>query len=413
MAVEPLLRTLLETALAASVAITLVMAVRVPLRRRLGAVAAYALWACVPIAACAVLVPARVAPVEWAALAGGMAVAGVATPVALPAPALGASLALALWALGAVLMALRLRGQQARFVRSLGPLSDLGEGVFVAAASHGLPATIGVLRPRIVLPADFAQRYNGQERALILLHERQHIRRGDLAANLVAALLRCLHWFNPLVHYAARCHRLDQELACDQGVIARRPAARRRYGEAMLKACLDDAPLPLGARWPGRHPLQQRIAQLARAKPSRGQRGLAAALVAACITCVGLASWAAQPARPAQEVESGPPPAPPATPWHDPPPQYPPEAARQHVEGEVMLLLDVAADGTVTMAKVEHAEPAGVFDQAAIEAAKKWKFTPTVRNGRAVPDRVRVPVSFRIDDAPDPASPAATAPAGA
>ncbi|MGD3580303.1 M56 family metallopeptidase, partial [Xanthomonas citri pv. citri] len=42
-------------------------------------------------------------------------------------------------------------------------------------------------------------------------HERLHLRRGDLYANLLAALLLCIGWCNPLMHLAWRAFRLDQE----------------------------------------------------------------------------------------------------------------------------------------------------------------------------------------------------------
>lgn len=62
-----------------------------------------------------------------------------------------------------------------------------------------------------------------------------------------------------------------------------------------------------------------------------------------------------------------------------------------------MLLVDVAADGSVTDVEVERAEPAGVFDAAAVAAARQWRFQPAMEEGRAVPGRVRVPVDFRAD----------------
>lgn len=48
--------------------------------------------------------------------------------------------------------------------------------------------------------------------------------------------------------------------------------------------------------------------------------------------------------------------------------------------------------------EVERAQPAGVFDAAAVEAAWKWQFNPETQDGQPVPGRVRVPVEF----APDP-----------
>ena len=78
------------------------------------------------------------------------------------------------------------------------------------------------------------------------------------------------------------------------------------------------------------------------------------------------------------------------------PPAYPKLAVDQKLSGKVVLLVDVAADGSVTAVVVEHSEPAGVFDASAVEAARQWKFNPSQKDGKAVAGRVRVPVDFRI-----------------
>ena len=76
------------------------------------------------------------------------------------------------------------------------------------------------------------------------------------------------------------------------------------------------------------------------------------------------------------------------------PPQYPKAALDQRIGGMVSLVVDVAADGSVAGARVERSQPAGVFDAAALQAVKAWKFTPLVKDGRAVPGRIRVPIRF-------------------
>ena len=77
------------------------------------------------------------------------------------------------------------------------------------------PAVLGFLRPRIVTPDGFQTHFTPQEQAAILTHERVHLARQDARINALAALLRCLCWFNPLIHLGARWLRIDQELACD------------------------------------------------------------------------------------------------------------------------------------------------------------------------------------------------------
>ena len=294
---------LLEATLASTLAILLVMTLRVPLRRHLGAAAAHAVWLCVPLVCVAILLPGRQAETQWA-----LPLVAVLPPV--PLAAAGEAKPLAPWSswlfwswcAGAILTAGRLVLQQRRFVRGLGPLAPAAPDVLHARTCEGLPAAYGVLRPRIVVPADFHTRYTDAERALVLCHERLHIQRGDLIGNLLAALLRSLFWFNPLMHLAARLHRLDQEFACDAAVIARHPGERRRYGEAMLKAHLAGTPLPAGCHWTYRHPLKERIAMLKHPLHSRARRFAAAVLVMSTVAGTGMAAWAAQPAAQTQAV---------------------------------------------------------------------------------------------------------------
>ena len=151
--------------------------------------------------------------------------------------------------------------------------------------------------PRIVVPADFDERYTESERALVLEHERAHIRAWDVQINAMVAFLQCLNWFNPLFHYARALFRVDQELACDERVMQRNANARRTYAEAMLKTQLAARAVPLGCYWPplGANALKQRIAMLARPKPAPQKRAMGAALCAATVLAAGLAAWAAQP----------------------------------------------------------------------------------------------------------------------
>ena len=295
MGVDPF-PVLAEATLAASLAILLVLALRRPVRAALGAGAAYALWLCVPVALAAVLLPRDAAaplalPVAWQVVP-----AAAAVPVEPQAGWSWREALAPLWLAGALVSAAWLGRQQRRFRRALGPLRRRTDGLYQSAmATAGLPAVAGVLRPRILLPEDFERRYTAQEQQLVLEHERAHVRRGDLLANALAALLRCLFWFNPLLAFAQARFRLDQELACDARVIARHPRARRQYGEALLKTQFHELPLPLGCHWQARHPIRERIDMLRRPVPSPLQWMAATLLALALSAAAGYTAWAAQP----------------------------------------------------------------------------------------------------------------------
>jgi len=53
----------------------------------------------------------------------------------------------------------------------------------------------------------------------ILLHELAHYKRKDLFYNFLATLAALIHWFNPLVWFAAKKMRCDREIACDAYVM--------------------------------------------------------------------------------------------------------------------------------------------------------------------------------------------------
>ncbi|MCX6130820.1 MAG: energy transducer TonB [Proteobacteria bacterium] len=55
-------------------------------------------------------------------------------------------------------------------------------------------------------------------------------------------------------------------------------------------------------------------------------------------------------------------------------PQYPQEAAEQHLEGFVTLSFVVAADGSVQQLKVVESVPPAIFDSAARTAVARWTF---------------------------------------
>ena len=297
---------LIEATLATSVAMLAVLALRKPFRAAFGAATSHAAWSAVPIALLATLLPAAEADVATAPLAVIRAPIRMLVTEAPPSsmPDIAASACIA-WLLGCVAFAAFLCWQQRRFMRGLGKIADRGDGLLLADTVAGLPAAVGVWNARIVMPADAMSRYDTVERSLMLAHEREHIARGDLLANAFVAMLRCLFWFNPLVHVAARRFRDDQELACDARVIARHPQSRRAYGEAMLKTQMATSMLPLGCHWGQSHPLKERIEMLKQPLPSSVRSAAGRGMVIAILLVSGYAAWAAQPDAPVAAASKG------------------------------------------------------------------------------------------------------------
>ena len=81
-----------------------------------------------------------------------------------------------------------------------------------------LLVTWGVVRPKVLLPAD-ALDWPDDRIRIVLGHELAHIRRSDWLVQMAAELLRAVYWFNPLVWIARRRLRLESEQACDDAVL--------------------------------------------------------------------------------------------------------------------------------------------------------------------------------------------------
>lgn len=98
------------------------------------------------------------------------------------------------------------------------------------------PAVTGLIRPLLLLPANFPRGFNDAEARLILLHELTHVKRRDLPVNWLICVLQSMHWFNPLLWFAFARMREDREAACDAQVLSLGQTDRRSdYGHALLK----------------------------------------------------------------------------------------------------------------------------------------------------------------------------------
>lgn len=78
------------------------------------------------------------------------------------------------------------------------------------------------------------------------------------------------------------------------------------------------------------------------------------------------------------------------------PPQYPYAAKRHHVEGEVVVRMLVTSRGEPIRLSIDRSDPPGVFDKAALSAAKRWKFRPGRFQGKAVDTWVLLPFKFEL-----------------
>lgn len=82
------------------------------------------------------------------------------------------------------------------------------------------PLTYGIFHPVILMP-ETMEWGNEKQLECVLLHEYMHIRHWDILLKLAAALVLCVHWFNPMVWLCYLLLNRDIELACDEAVVGR------------------------------------------------------------------------------------------------------------------------------------------------------------------------------------------------
>jgi TonB family protein len=79
---------------------------------------------------------------------------------------------------------------------------------------------------------------------------------------------------------------------------------------------------------------------------------------------------------------------------HQVAPKYRKEARKKHVEGVVLLRMGIAKDGSTHDIEVIHGDR--LLVNAAIEAVRQWRFTPTTLNGQPVDAPTEIEVAFRL-----------------
>lgn len=253
------------------------------------------------------------------------------------------------------------------------------------------PAAVGFLSPEVVLPG-WVLEMGGEERRLVLLHEREHARVMDPA--MIAsgwALLVLLPW-NLLLWWQFRRLRQAVELDCDLRVV-RRTRDRRGYGRVLLEAARHarEGSVPVVAG--GESFVGDRIRSLVDGtppfRPLRAVSGFTALVCAAVLTATvpsprAASAWSKQAvmdrlmnqnqprdlsrealtlanrdevARAVAEL-------------------HPDDLRERGVGGTVHMLVHVRPDGGVDETMVQRSTGRPALDRAAREAALRMEFEP-------------------------------------
>jgi TonB family protein len=310
-----------------------------------------------------------------------------------------------LW-LGIGLMRLRAIVSRASDDEALVPVSsELMRTLGVSAAvkvSDDLdgPATVGIRRPLVLVPRRVLELPAAVQRAIVC-HELVHVQRRDWLRTIAEEVWRSLLWFHPHARMIAAKLSLAREMVVDETTI-RITRDRRAYAEALL-ACSDPQPHVMGVTpFIGRRTLRQRIALIAEETPMSTYRARAAAALSLIVT-IGATAAAVDrvPMFATLDAQSV---------VHKPgkgvtlpevvkevKPAYTARAMQEKVQGSVWLLCVVNESGDISDVTVTRSlDTEFGLDQAAIDAARQWKFKPGRKDGKPVPVQITIELTFTL-----------------
>ncbi len=147
------------------------------------------------------------------------------------------------------------------------------------------PSVFGFFHPRILFPPDLLGRLTAGELRQVVIHEMEHLRRGDDWTNLVQKLALVLFPLNPSLFWVERRLCAERELACDDSVL-RSSCGRKSYAICLTRLAeyartRRALSLALGA-WERRPELVRRVDRILQ-RPGEGMCGRRAAALTACL----------------------------------------------------------------------------------------------------------------------------------
>jgi len=282
----------------------------------------------------------------------------------------------------------------------------------IAQSSHiHSPILIGLFQQILVLPEDFETLYTTEQQQLIISHEVCHFSQHHMWTNQLALTLLALFWFNPLTWRAYTAFRQDQEHACDQAVLSQKETQSRvQYCKALVLTAENSPPnaftllnFKSSFKQNGeQHFMFNRIEQIKQMSKELSTKctiakvaKLSLVTLVSSSLLVGVSYAGSQMMQetktevPKEEIQ--------VRPTHRIEPKYPIQAAKEGIEGSVVLKFDVEGDGSVSHISVVNGKPANTFDKTAVTALKQWRYQAT----GSVSKNLLVQLDYVLSDSSD------------
>ncbi|GIO48423.1 M56 family metallopeptidase [Paenibacillus azoreducens] len=142
---------------------------------------------------------------------------------------------LGIWMVGCLAMLYRYFFAYFRFKKQAiqsSPIDRIGDLKVVVSDDVHSPMLIGFIKPTIVMPN---ANINEEDYQLALQHEWIHYKQRDVWIKLMAVLVNCLHWFNPVSYLALANISEACEYAVDEQITkGLKTAEKKRYSEMIL-----------------------------------------------------------------------------------------------------------------------------------------------------------------------------------
>ena len=259
------------------------------------------------------------------------------------------------------------------------------------------PMLFGFIAPKILLPFSFKSTFSSAQQALVLEHENVHRKHYDHLLNTIALTVAILFWFNPLVWFALKSFRINQELACDNAVLKNKTENEKlTYAKALVQ-CAEHCSnaITLYPTFGEKRTMIKRLNAIK--QPTRNSKVFAAGIlsIAALVTInTALAKVPPPPAKAETKINE-------AAPVKHVSPTYPTKAAKNNVEGFVVLSFDITETGATDNIKVVKSAPTGVFDKSAQVALDQWVYKPRIQGGKGVRQTgLLVQLDYKLSDTP-------------
>jgi TonB family protein len=277
------------------------------------------------------------------------------------------------------------------------------------------PVAFGFWKPLILVPESFREMPQDFQRA-ISCHELWHVRRNDWLFVLLQEVSVAVLWFHPAMWWLSSRIQLSREQVIDR-LVLKTTGERKPYLDALLQTALarGRTELTFAPLFLTKHHLTQRVALiLTEVAMSRTRIAIAVAVLFALLSLTGRFVMRAFP------LESPPSPTGPADASlqaqrstaatlraasrtippeelsliHQTRPTYPVEAKIQRIQGEVLLAVNVNEKGEVD--NIEVLKGPAPLVLSALDAVKRWRYAPYLKDGVAVPVSSTVTVNFAL-----------------